>query len=283
MLATATPDTGTGTGIGAWRRDPGTVVLAGEDLPQGATEASVIVAQAHAPSMPLEWEPHSHTMHELVWVRGGTLVSRVQDRIFTLSPGQGLWMPAGLSHAGRLTAGVSFYCAYFAPEHTPVAFEAPTAIEMTPVLESLLTHLTRTDLDAEARARAEAVVFDVLQPSQHQPALQLPGDPRIDAIAAALLEDPGDERSLEDWAHQLGTSDRTITRAFRQATGLSFAQWRQALRVHEALALLSEGTEVGAVAQILGYAQASTFIAAFRRVMGTTPGAYPVGTGQGGH
>lgn len=277
MLAPSPPS----TGIGAWRRDPGTVVLAGEALPQGATEASVIVAQAHAPSIPLEWEPHSHTMHELVWVRGGTSGSRVEDRIFTLSPGQGLWMPAGMVHAGRLTAGVSFYCAYFAPEHTPVAFEQPTAIEMTPVLESVLTHLMRTDLDPAARARAEAVVFDVLESSRQQLVLQLPGDPRIDAIAAALLADPGDERSLEDWAQDLGTSDRTITRAFRQATGLSFAQWRQALRVHEALALLSDGVEVGEIAQVLGYAQPSTFIAAFRRVMGTTPGAFPGRTRAG--
>ena len=42
---------------------------------------------------------------------------------------------------------------------------------MTPLLESLLAHLARTDLDAAARARAESVVFDVLQPSERQFAL----------------------------------------------------------------------------------------------------------------
>ncbi|WP_199779960.1 helix-turn-helix domain-containing protein [Streptomyces sp. LaPpAH-108] len=265
-------------GLGIWRREPGTVVRRASAVPVGRAPF-VILAESQVPGVPTEWEPHAHPLHELVWVRGGTLMSRVVDRVFTVSEGQGLWMPAGVVHGGRLTAGVEFYDAFFAPEHTPVAFDGPTAIEMTPLLESLLGHLARTDLDAEARARAEAVVFDVLVPSERPFTLRLPGDARIDAIAEALLADPADNRSLEEWARALGTSDRTVTRAFRQSTGLSFARWRQALRVHRALTLLSEGWDVQTVAEELGYAQPSTFIAAFRRVVGTTPGAY-FGTAQ---
>ncbi|WP_260987969.1 AraC family transcriptional regulator [Streptomyces sp. CFMR 7] len=269
------------TGVGTWSREPGTVTCRASAVPPGADAPFVIIAESHVSGVPTEWEPHTHPLHELVWVRGGTLVSRVADRVFTVSEGQGLWMPAGVVHGGRLTAGVAFHDAFFAPERTPVAFDGPTAIEMTPLLESLLTHLVRTDLDAAARARAESVVFDVLLPSERQLALQLPGDARIDVIAETLLEDPSDPRSLEEWARTLGTSDRTITRAFRHSTGLSFAQWRQALRVHRALTLLSEGFDVQTVALLLGYAQTSTFIAAFRRVMGTTPGAFSRTSAEG--
>jgi AraC-like DNA-binding protein len=145
---------------------------------------------------------------------------------------------------------------------------------MTPVLESLLTHLSRNDLDAAARTRAESVVFDVLEPSEQQLTLQLPGDARINPIAEALLDNPADNRALDDWARTLGMSERTVTRVFRHTTGLSFAQWRQVLRVHRALTLLSDGYEVQAASEVLGYAQPSTFIDAFRRVMGTTPGAF---------
>ncbi len=259
---------------GMWRREAGTAVRATVTLPERAVASMAIIAGFRIPRVPTEWAPHSHALHELVWVRGGTLTSRVGDRVFTVSEGHGLWMPAGMVHGGRATAGAEFHDAFFAPDRTPFAFAEPKTIAMTPLLESLLAHLSRADLDAAARARAESVVFDVLRPSERQFALQLPGDPRIDAIAEALLEDPGDGRSLEEWARSLGISDRTITRAFRHATGLSFAQWRQMLRAHRALALLSEGFDVMSVSEVLGYAQPSSFIAAFRRVMGTTPGAF---------
>jgi AraC-like DNA-binding protein len=267
---------GEDVGIGAWRREPSTVVRRVSPSPlSGSTPAAFVIrAESEVPDMPLEWEAHSHPMHELVWVRGGTSTARVGDRIFTVSEGCGLWLPAGAVHAGRLTAMVQFSNAFFAPEHTPVTFDGPTAIAMTPLLESLLTYLARTDLDIDARARAESVVFDVLEPSDQQLALQLPGDVRIDAIAEALLNDPADNRSLDEWARILGISDRTITRTFRRTTGLSFVQWRRALRVHQALTLLSEGCGVQATSEMLGYAQPSTFIAAFRGVMGTTPGAF---------
>ncbi|MFJ4623775.1 helix-turn-helix domain-containing protein [Streptomyces sp. NPDC088812] len=261
---------------GMWRREAGTVVRRAVALPDRAVAPFAITAGFHIPRVPTEWAPHAHSLHELVWVRGGTLTSRVEDRVFTVSEGHGLWMPAGVVHGGRATAGAHFHDAFFAPDRTPFAFAfgEPKAIAMTPLLESLLAHLSRTDLDAAARARAESVVFDVLQPSERQFALQLPNDTRIDAIAEALLEDPGDCRSLEEWARWLGISDRTVTRAFRHSTGLSFAQWRQMLRVHRALTLLSEGFDVTTVSETLGYAQPSTFITAFRRVMGTTPGAF---------
>ncbi|MFF0585043.1 helix-turn-helix domain-containing protein [Streptomyces sp. NPDC003781] len=269
---------------GMWRRETGTVVRRSVAPPEQAAAPFVITAGFRIPRVPTEWAPHAHPLHELVWVRGGTLTSRVANQVFTVSKGHGLWMPAGVVHGGRATAGALFHDAFFAPDRTPFAFGEPKAIAMTPLLESLLTHLSRTDLDAAARARAEAVVFDVLRPAERQFALQLPNDARIDAIAEALLDDPADSRSLEEWALRLGVSDRTITRAFRQATGLSFAQWRQMLRVHRALTLLSEGFDVATASETLGYAQPSSFIAAFRRVMGTTPGAFfdVAQEGQGG-
>ncbi len=69
-------------------------------VPPGADAPFVIIAESHVSGVPTEWEPHTHPLHELVWVRGGTLVSRVADRVFTVSEGQGLWMPAGVVHGG---------------------------------------------------------------------------------------------------------------------------------------------------------------------------------------
>ncbi|GAB6898851.1 helix-turn-helix domain-containing protein [Kineosporia succinea] len=259
-------------GLGTWRRDPGTVVRAGATVPVGDPSPGAIVSESEAHPVAAEWAPHVHPMHELVWVRGGTLTARIKHQIFTVPPGFGLWLPAGVVHGGRVTAAARLHDAFFVPERTPVSFPGPTSITITPLLESLLLRLARPDLDEAARVRTEAVVFDVLEAAERQIALDLPRDARIDAIAQALLADPADDRGLTEWATLLGVSDRTITRAFREATGLSFAQWRQALRVHQALALLSAGAEVQDVSDQLGYSHPSTFIAAFRRVMKVTPG-----------
>ncbi|TPW75059.1 helix-turn-helix transcriptional regulator [Schumannella soli] len=273
-----------GEARGSWAREPGTEVRAftatDVDPPGGEATPRVIRTGSEVADVPLEWAPHAHSMHELVWVRGGTMTSRVGDRVFTVAEGRGLWMPAGVEHAGRLTAGGELFDAFFEVGTTPgdvarrLGGDRAREIEMTPVLESLLLHLARPDLEPAARARAEAVVFDVIEPAAHPLALAVPQDARIAPIVTALLDDPADARGLEDWAAELDASERTITRAFRRATGLSFAQWRQARRVHHALLLLAEGGDVNSVSDELGYAQASTFITAFRRVIGVTPGAF---------
>lgn len=244
------------------------------DLPSNATSSFVILSEAHAIEVSTEWEPHSHLAHELLWAHDGTLTAQIEGQIFTVSEGYGLWIPAKMLHGGRLTAQIKLFSAFFAPERTSTQFKAPTVITMEPLLESLLIYLSGRELSPEARARAEVVVSDVLKPSAHQKALRMPDDPRISDIANRILADPADNRSLEQWAENTGISARTITRAYREATGLSFAQWRQAVKIHRALELLANGEGVQDVSDLLGYAQPSTFIDAFRRTMGSTPGAF---------
>ncbi|MEU4245580.1 cupin domain-containing protein [Actinoplanes sp. NPDC026619] len=139
--------------LGTWRRDQGTVLRQAVSVPAGGRAPQAIIAESEVTRVPTEWSPHSHPMHELVWVRSGTLTSRVGNRIFTVPPGFGLWLPAGVVHGGRLTAAAQFHDAFFAPDRTPVEFAGPTPIEMTSLLESLLVRLARPDLDAGARAR----------------------------------------------------------------------------------------------------------------------------------
>lgn len=233
-----------------------------------------IVAEEAVAQVPVEFAPHRHGLHELLWVRGGTMTVRVGDRMLTVPEGQGLWIPAGREHSGRMTARTTLCDAFFDPDRSPVGFDEVVGIHLSVLLESLLTHLQDTGLTEGERLRAEAVVFDVLTPSARPLSLHVPEARWITPIVTALLADPADERGLADWAEVVGTSERTVTRAFRQATGLSFLQWRQVLRVHHAVALMAEGLEVQEVSERLGYAQPSTFIASFKRIVGTTPGAF---------
>ncbi|MFJ3404846.1 AraC family ligand binding domain-containing protein [Promicromonospora sp. NPDC090134] len=150
---------------GSWQRDTRASVGRTFPVPAGAPAAFTIVVETHVVEVATEWEPHVHPAYELVRVRHGTLTARLAGQVFTISEGFGLGVPAGLEHAGRLTAGVELYDVFFAPDRTPPVLDGPTAVAMGPVLQALLVHLARRDLDPDARARAEAVVFDVLEPS----------------------------------------------------------------------------------------------------------------------
>jgi AraC-like DNA-binding protein len=69
-------------------------------------------------------------------------------------------------------------------------------------------------------------------------------------------------------------SRRTFTRIFRSETGVTFATWRQNVRLIEAMSRLSTGQSVTAVALDVGYNSPSAFTAMFRRAFGVPPRQY---------
>ena len=106
------------------------------------------------------------------------------------------------------------------------------------------------------------------------PGVRLPYDPRARWIAQAMIADPSDSRSLADFAELSGTSRRTLLRMFVAQSGLTFRQFRQHVRIYQSLAMLADGGSIQDVAFAIGYESAPAFIAAFRRIMGQSPGRY---------
>lgn len=104
--------------------------------------------------------------------------------------------------------------------------------------------------------------------------LPMPEDRRLQRIARSLLAQPHSTRSLAAWAHWAGLSPRSLSRLFRNETGCSFAQWRQQARLTRALERLAVGEPVAQVADALGHASASAFVAMFRRQSGQPPARY---------
>ncbi|MCX4658607.1 helix-turn-helix domain-containing protein [Streptomyces uncialis] len=222
------------------------------------------------------WGEHSHPFHELLWNGRGASTAVVGARVWTITPALGLWMPAGTLHSGSAVAGTWFRASFFGFHTTPSISPAPVAVEITPLLRLLLERLGAPGLSAASRATTEAMVLDVLEPSPRELLVQAPASALLRPIAAALRADPGDRRTLADWATELGVSGRTISRAFNAETGTSFARWIASVRAQHAVALLSRGWDVEAVAEEVGYRSASAFGAAFRRTTGLTPGTFRV-------
>ncbi|MEV8015568.1 helix-turn-helix transcriptional regulator [Streptomyces sp. NPDC086554] len=225
----------------------------------------------------LTYPTHHHPQHQLAWSARGLLRIRTATGSWLLPPTLALWIPAGLPHATEAAGDTVMRCPYIEPASCPAAasWTEPTVLAAGPLLRALIDHLLRTDLDVAARARAERVLLDVLHPVPVTSiSVTEPKDPRAREVATALATDPSDSRSLEAWGRTVGASARTLARAFSSDTGLTFGQWRERLRMQAAMPLLADGMTIEAVAARVGYASASSFVAAFHRIVGLTPRQY---------
>jgi len=222
------------------------------------------------------WFPwHAHDHHQLAWAPRGTVVVRVGDRHWVLPPARALWVPAGTRHRTGSSGDAVLRGIYADPARCPVAWPEARMVRVGPLLAALLDHLTGDDLGAAPRARAEAVVFDLLEPADVAPIeVPIPADPRARRVARAVLADPADGRDLAAYGRMTGASARTLARLWTTETRMTFGHWRTQARLRAALPLLAAGLPLESVAGRVGYASASAFAAAFRRTVGVPPREY---------
>jgi len=222
------------------------------------------------------WLPwHEHDGHQLAWAGRGILSVNVGDRHWVLPPTRALWIPAGVVHRTGATAQTVLRGIYAARERCPVRWLEPTLVAVRPLLRELLEHLGAAGLGDDERRRAEAVAFDLLEPVDVVPiTVPMPSDGRALTVARAVIADPADRRGLADFAHDAGASERTLARLFLTECRTTFGAWRVQARLRAALPLLAAGMPLAAVSRRIGYSSPSAFVAAFRRAVGVTPGAY---------
>lgn len=223
-----------------------------------------------------EWSSHSHPdQHELLWGARGTLTAETDDGYFAVPGSLGLWIPAGTSHRVAAAPGTSFRCTFIDADITAVATRT-TAVAIPEVVRAVLDRLEAPPyLSATPRIHAEELALSLLEPVEVSTIdLPLPRDTRTRLVAEALLSDPSDDRSLEDWGRHVGASARNLSRLFVSETGMSFSTWRTRARMRRAIEWLAADYTVAHVSRRAGYATPSAFVQAFRRELGRTPGEF---------
>jgi AraC-like DNA-binding protein len=169
------------------------------------------------------------------------------------------------------------------PDHPAVFTVSDLAREALLTLTGPRSYDREThDPDRAKSARLRRVLVDELHEAREQP-LQLPEprDDRLQAIARILYDEPAENSSLAELGQTIGASARTLSRLFHDELGMTFYQWRTQLRVYHALVLLADGHDATHVAHACGWANPSSFIAAFTNLVGTTPGRYRTGKQNG--
>jgi len=241
----------------------------------GEVGSSAVLVATFAMPAASRYARHTHDEHQLAWAAGGVLTVVTDDGTWVLPSTRALWIPGGEEHETIADGSSTMRSVYLDPCHCPVGWTRPQPVAVGPLLAGLINHLAEAELDPGRRARAEAVLLDLLEPVATATVdAPMPRDPRAREVAAALRDNPADLRSLDAWGHAVGASSRTLARVFRADTGLGFDRWRTLMRLQAALRELAAGVQVTTVARHVGYQTTSAFVAAFRRETGLTPGAY---------
>jgi AraC-like DNA-binding protein len=226
---------------------------------------------------------HQHAWGEFVYSFSGVMEVKLADHHYLAPPPYGIWLPPHTTHVGLNKYETSFCSVYVAQPLCDALPAQPCALTVGPLVRALLDHLRLRPAQLPRSAADERLLQVLVDQLALAPRAgsYLPGsdDPLLAPVLRALEAHPGDNRPLAELARAAHTTERTLVRRCQRDLGMSFAEWRQRLRVVRALPMLEAGHKVESVALDMGYSSASAFIAMFHRLMGMTPAEFRRGAG----
>ncbi len=249
-------------------------ILQGKNRRPLAEIASVSADLAHGHVIP----KHSHPEDQLLFASKGVMTLRTKQGVWVVPPMRAVWIPAETPHSVRMSGEVSMRTLYFLPNLCRGLPAKCFVMNMSPLLKELILHactFAKLHKKAANERRIVGILIDQLKAVESVP-LQLPRptDSRAKRVVGTLFQDPSNDKTLEALCKDCGASKRTIQRLFLDETKMTFAKWRQQLRLLHGLQLLASGEKVSAAALEAGYNSTSAFISMFRKQLGTTPTRY---------
>jgi transcriptional regulator GlxA family with amidase domain len=135
--------------------------------------------------------------------------------------------------------------------------------------------------ESVAEETAKAHVLDLTRTNQRAyTSIQqktLHGDADIARVQQTIMANYDKPISIEHIASDVGMSQRTLMRRFKQACDETPLQYLQSVRIHHACKLLETTTlSVESIVYKVGYSDSSTFVQLFKRWMGISPHQYRI-------
>jgi AraC-like DNA-binding protein len=221
---------------------------------------------------------HVHHRAQLVYATSGIVRAVTPLGLWMLTPGNALLIGSEIEHELHMVGHVSMRTLYIEPGSLAPQKQECRVIPVGDLLRATILGMFDGASGEAEESRTALIVPLILrllqdaEDSRHAAArLPLPANGRLRSICESLVAQPASNDTLERWAERVGASSRTVARLFRQETGMSFGQWREQLRLAEAISRLSVGQPPAQVAEDLGYADVRTFTVMFRRAFGGTP------------
>ncbi|TDY49779.1 AraC family transcriptional regulator [Paraburkholderia rhizosphaerae] len=216
---------------------------------------------------------HRHVWGQLACPRTGSIRVSVPGMMWIVPRYRAVWIPPGIEHEVVMLGEVEFHVMYVEPHAISLPLDACTVIEVSPLMRELVNTLADHAVRQEKRRHAAmTLLVEEIRAAPSLPlGLPLPTERRLRGLCVAMMEDPGSEKTLVDWAPLVGASARTLARLFETELQTSFGLWRRQLRLARAIDLIGRGVPLAEVATQVGYANPPAFTTMFRNALGFPP------------
>lgn len=220
---------------------------------------------------------HQHVKGQLVLSARGSIVCRTLDGIRIVPSNGAVWVPGGVPHRIAISDNGRAYCVFIDPDAGALPTTCAT-FSINPMVREMIFHLAKRPplypLEGPTSRLAQVLLDELTQMKAEPLHFPVTSHPKIQQIAAQLIETPSDRRTVKDWAATVAMSERTLARLILKHTGMTFGRWRQQLHIVVAVQKLGFGTSVQVISQDLGYDSPSAFTAMFKKYMGQPPRRY---------
>ena len=219
--------------------------------------------------------PQSAEWAQVIYATQGSLTveSPIGKRLWYVPARRALWVPANVASRLRLRGEVRLRMIYL---HESLCQQAQEtyAMNVAPLLHESILEAVRRSVLAPDEPLTQLILELLLVSSSAPLMLPMPREARALRMAKRLMHNPAKQETLQAMAHEAGVGVRTVERLFASETGMSFAAWRQRLRMLESMRRLLDGDSVAAAAEAVGYESVSAFVVAFKATIGETPGKW---------
>ena len=218
---------------------------------------------------------HHHPWAQVTYALDGMLQVLANHQTWFVPPLRAIWIPAGIEHEVRTMEKTQLRAIYVEEGIAPISGDQCVVLEVSPLMRELVRSLTALDQAGMRENHLVATLLDELRVAPSLPMnVAMPNDKRLKTLCESLLAEPASNLTLNDFARQVGASERTLARLFERELGMSFGQWRQQMRLARATPLIARGLPLSAVATELGYASQSAFSAMFKKTFGKSPSQF---------
>ncbi len=224
-------------------------------------------------------EPHQHPWSQFTYCASGLLqVTVTQGGVqttFIVPPTRAVWIPPRVEHNVIVLEAAELRNLDLHASATPATWSDCRVLVVSKLLRELIHGLEDSQPGPRDDALMTLALDEMVRATTQALGVPMPhavhGDKRLRSLCEAVLRDPAEKSQLSDWVSQVGASERTVARLFRDELGTNFQKWRQQAILAHALPLLAKGLPISHVAAATGYASDSAFSAMFKLAMGHSP------------